>query len=316
MCMYGCLCVCLVHHFHHFHGPHEINSVFVISQGYMSTMNEVPPGNYGMLDQVAALERVKENIGYFGGDAESITVFGQSAGSASGMHLLSPMSEGLFHKAIQHSGSPLSQWAVQLPPYDPLNGTYGLADNIGCPRQPHSALLDCLKTKDAMEISYHTPDSNYDSMTFAPVVDGSFLTDEPLNLMKEGRFHKVPLMMGYTKDETRIVAFLRLEDPENGVPHDEFKSLIMALAKARPYFSDTVDYDAMASAVEYAYTPWEDPEDKLRLRDAYARLLDDMWFDASIHWQAKLTSKAGMDTFVYRFDHQGNLPDMIEKRKH
>ncbi|XP_070581217.1 neuroligin-3-like [Ptychodera flava] len=158
--------------------------------GYLSTMDPVSPGNYGMLDQVAAMKWVKENIGYFGGDKDSITLFGESAGSASvGLHLISTMSEGLFHRAIQQSGSPLSSWATMVPPYDPVNGTYGLADNIGCPRQPHTDLLDCLRTKDPMEISYHSP-LNHGLSAFIPVVDGGFLTDEPLTLMENGQFHE------------------------------------------------------------------------------------------------------------------------------
>ncbi|KAF0738975.1 Carboxylic ester hydrolase, partial [Aphis craccivora] len=84
--------------------------------GFLSTEDDVLPGNYGMKDQVLALEWVKSNIEKFGGDPNKVTIFGESAGSVSvGLHLLSPMSKGLFHKAILESGTPLCRWAVSPP---------------------------------------------------------------------------------------------------------------------------------------------------------------------------------------------------------
>ncbi|XP_077863193.1 neuroligin-4, X-linked-like [Saccoglossus kowalevskii] len=143
----------------------ERNNVIVVNfnyrlgaLGFLSTMDEVSPGNYGMLDQVAALEWVKHNIVYFGGDPSSVTLFGQSAGGVSAsLQMLSPLSEGLFNKVIVESGNALASWSVILPPYDVTEGTYGLADNIGCPRRPHEDLLACLRTKDPFEISAESP---------------------------------------------------------------------------------------------------------------------------------------------------------------
>jgi len=64
--------------------------------GFLSTEDDVLPGNYGMKDQVLALEWIKSNIEKFGGDPNKVTIFGESAGSVSvGLHLLSPMSKGI-----------------------------------------------------------------------------------------------------------------------------------------------------------------------------------------------------------------------------
>jgi len=69
-----------------------------------------------MKDQVMALRWVQENIVKFGGDPGKVTIFGGSSGGAStGYHMLSPMSKGLFHKAILQSGSPLCRWSTYLP---------------------------------------------------------------------------------------------------------------------------------------------------------------------------------------------------------
>jgi len=82
----------------------------------LSAEDDVIPGNYGMKDQVAALRWVQENIVKFGGDPGKVTIFGGSSGAAStGYHMLSPMSKGLFHKAILQSGTPLCRWSTSLP---------------------------------------------------------------------------------------------------------------------------------------------------------------------------------------------------------
>lgn len=74
----------------------------MIFLGFLSTENDDLPGNYGMKDQVLALKWVKNNIDKFGGNRKKVTIFGESAGSASvGLHLLSPMSKGKLCKCIK-----------------------------------------------------------------------------------------------------------------------------------------------------------------------------------------------------------------------
>lgn len=71
----------------------------------LSTGDKHAPGNWGYLDQVAALRWVQQNIAYFGGDPGLVTIFGESAGGTSvSSHVVSPMSQGLFHRAIMESG--------------------------------------------------------------------------------------------------------------------------------------------------------------------------------------------------------------------
>lgn len=78
---------------------------------YMNDMEA--PGNQGLLDQNMALKWIYNNIQYFGGDASRITIFGESAGSASvSLHLLSPLSRDLFKSAIMQSGSSLADWVT------------------------------------------------------------------------------------------------------------------------------------------------------------------------------------------------------------
>ncbi|KAE8751234.1 Carboxyl/Cholinesterase 10 [Frankliniella occidentalis] len=100
-----------------------------------------------MLDQVQALRWVQENIVYFGGNKQSITLAGFSAGAASVlMHTLSPLSKGLFHKAVAMSGSPLNPWAVQ-----PAAAAKAkrLAEMVGCTGADTAALVSCLQASSA-----------------------------------------------------------------------------------------------------------------------------------------------------------------------
>ena len=98
--------------------------------GFLSSGDDVAPGNYGLMDQTLAIRWVKDNIRAFGGDPDSMTIFGESAGAASvGYQVLSPMSRGLFSRAILQSGTPLTRWAFNE---DPVKDFYDLANKTGC----------------------------------------------------------------------------------------------------------------------------------------------------------------------------------------
>lgn len=114
----------------------------------MSTDDAVVAGNMGLKDQTLALRWVKANIRRFGGDADLVTIFGQSSGgSAVGYHLLSPLSRGLFHRGISMSGAPISSTEIQRSPRD---DAFRFGASVGCnvsDDRPEAAtqLLRCLK---------------------------------------------------------------------------------------------------------------------------------------------------------------------------
>ena len=109
--------------------------------GFLSLGTEDVPGNAGFLDQIMALKWVQTNIQNFGGDSSSITIFGESAGSFSvAAHILSPLSEGLFQRAICESGTTIN------PGWHAINGT--VAVNYAA---EFSRRLNCDQVDDVLE---------------------------------------------------------------------------------------------------------------------------------------------------------------------
>lgn len=170
------------------------------------------PG-FALADQQAALRWVRANAARFGGDPGNVTVFGESAGALSVcLHLTSPASAGLFHRAIVQSGScsltiPAHSLLPALPAYEPFvpeprtvaQGAAAAA-RLGCGRSEAEEVLGCLRRL-APEV-LATPEL----MTlFSAVSYGTpLLPTEPRRALERGEFHRVPVMQGSTRDEMRI----------------------------------------------------------------------------------------------------------------
>ena len=151
-------------------------------------LKDVASGNMGMLDQVMALKWVQENIGAFGGDKDNVTIFGQSAGGMSTkFHLVSPLSRGLFHKAIIHSGGGLNGADPTRPVEELAEISQKCLDILGWTKED-------LMTRPAKEISVAMGDTAEELLqekkelyVFQPCVDGYFLPEIPEKSLKEGK---------------------------------------------------------------------------------------------------------------------------------
>ncbi|KAK4880937.1 hypothetical protein RN001_004256 [Aquatica leii] len=122
--------------------------------GFLSTEDEVLPGNLGLKDQTLALRWIKDHIEYFGGNPNSITLTGLSAGGASAqLHSLSPLSQGLFHRGISQSGSVLNPWVLSE---RSLEKSQQLGVYLNCPITSTKKLVACLKKKPAQNIIVST----------------------------------------------------------------------------------------------------------------------------------------------------------------
>ncbi|CAO2610297.1 Liver carboxylesterase [Lemmus lemmus] len=163
--------------------------------GFFSTGDKHATGNWGYMDQVAALRWVQQNIAYFGGNPGQVTIFGSSAGGTSVSSLvLSPISQGLFHRAIMQSGVALLPELIS----DTHERVYTTVANLsGCDAKDSEALVHCLREKTEAELLA----INQVFIIIPGVVDGTFLPRHPRELLASVDFHPVPSIIGVDSDD-------------------------------------------------------------------------------------------------------------------
>jgi len=163
-------------------------------------------GNCGLLDIITALRWVKENIAYFGGDPDCVTIMGQSAGAKCvAALLLAPEANGLFHRAILQSG------ALQAirDKNTAQKTTYSLLQELGLRQEEAYKLLE-LPAEKILEAEKKVVDCVQGSYVFGPVVDGLTIPQPPEKMIERKAVNSVPVLIGANKEEAKSFSFYSL----------------------------------------------------------------------------------------------------------
>lgn len=182
--------------------------------GFMSLGTSDCPGNAGFKDQVLALKWVRDNIELFGGDPDSVTIIGNSAGASSvTLHMISPMSKGLFHKAIVMSSAVSTIDYFEPHQFDIAQYQ---AKIMNCSTETPEVVYECLMTVDAIEMAQLSYTSHYSLSNplekYGAVVESDFgqerflINNNTFDLFKNGNFMNVPVLIGVTENEVAEAA--------------------------------------------------------------------------------------------------------------
>ncbi|NP_031980.2 carboxylesterase 1C precursor [Mus musculus] len=261
--------------------------------GLFSTGDEHSPGNWAHLDQLAALRWVQDNIANFGGNPDSVTIFGESSGGISvSVLVLSPLGKDLFHRAISESGVVINT-NVGKKNIQAVNEI--IATLSQCNDTSSAAMVQCLRQKTESELLEISGKLVQYNISLSTMIDGVVLPKAPEEILAEKSFNTVPYIVGFNKQEFGWIIPMMLQNllPE-GKMNEETASLLL-----RRFHSELNISESMIPAVIEQYLRGvDDPAKK-------SELILDMFGDIFFGIPAVLLSRslrdAGVSTYMYEF---------------
>ncbi|XP_076059059.1 juvenile hormone esterase-like isoform X1 [Oratosquilla oratoria] len=207
--------------------------------GFLSTEDDVIPGNFGLKDQTQALRWIQQNIAFFGGDPTKVTIFGNSSGGTCVHYqMIVPEAKGLFSRVIMQSGSAFASWATDQ---SHAKVARYIGQAVGCSLNTSSQdYLECMQKIPATALCSQTSETfelEIESTVLVPRIDGNYIINSVEVLISTGQFHKVPLISGVTAGDGSCVTayiFSNAELKEKIVSNISVVSLSLGLKDRYP----------------------------------------------------------------------------------
>ncbi|GIY54563.1 neuroligin-3 [Caerostris darwini] len=267
--------------------------------GFMPGMEPGSKANYGLMDQIAALNWVQDNIAQFGGDPRNVTLVGHGYG-ASCAHLLmySPKAQGLFQRVILQSGSAFSPWALA---HESMTFTRHVARKLACPVLDHPALVRCMRQRPLSEIMRVQLMVPAYLTAFGPMVDGFVIPADPEQMLlnphpEVAAAPKMDVLMGVTKIESYF--FFGASEERYGIEGPRRDRILRTLV--RNLF--TFHLQEIFLTIVNEYTDWSKPvQHPMNILDGTIEALTDALVVAPTVSSANLLSKMSHRTYLYVF---------------
>ena len=244
-------------------------------------------GNYGLLDQIAALRWVKENIASFGGDPSAVTISGESSGALSVMLLMeSPPAQGLFHRAIAQSAYMITMPGLRNATFGQLPG-----ETVGMMLQKGLAAdgIAAMRTIDPAKLVESSA-----KLGFAPwaMIDGKILPEQMVTAFDQGKQSPVPILAGFNQGEIRSLTVLAPKAPASAAVYEQ---------EIRARYGDLAEaFLALYPAADY--------------RESILATTRDGLYGWTAERLVRSQTQRGQSSYLYLFDH--GYPAMEEAGLH